>query len=180
MEHFNEEIIGWFTFPRLYKNMVEKLPAGSRFVEVGVYEGKSFCFLLVEAFNSGKEFKIAAIDSFTFHDEHVNKNILDVFIENTNKVEYKFDTIIGQSDLSASLFEDGSLDFVFIDADHVAPAVRADIRAWLPKMKPGGIIAGHDYCEAHPGVHEVVDEIFGDDWDKSYLDELCWVKKIAV
>jgi len=40
---------------------------------------------------------------------------------------------------------DGSLDFVFIDADHSYDAVMADIRAWLPKLRPGGFITGHDY-----------------------------------
>jgi predicted O-methyltransferase YrrM len=39
---------------------------------------------------------------------------------------------------------DGSLDFVFIDADHSEDACRADIRAWLPKVKPDGMILGHD------------------------------------
>ena len=38
----------------------------------------------------------------------------------------------------------GSLDFVFIDAEHTFEAVVSDIRAWLPKVKHGGCIAGHD------------------------------------
>ena len=37
-----------------------------------------------------------------------------------------------------------SLDFVFIDADHTAEGVAEDIGAWIGKVKPGGIIAGHD------------------------------------
>jgi len=47
----------------------------------------------------------------------------------------------------------------------------------LPKIKIGGIISGHDYCEAHEGVIEAVDEIFGFDMDRKYLDELVWVYK---
>ena len=39
----------------------------------------------------------------------------------------------------------GSLDFVFIDADHTYEAVKADIHAWWPKIRPGGILSGHDY-----------------------------------
>ena len=45
-------------------------------------------------------------------------------------------------------FDDGSLDLVFIDGDHSFAAVRADIAAWLPKVRPGGILCGHD-CEIH-------------------------------
>jgi predicted O-methyltransferase YrrM len=184
MEHFNESIIGWFTFPRLYSDMANKFPSGSTFVEVGTYEGKSFSYLVVEALNAGKEIKMYAVDSFTFHDEHKNKNILDVFIENMMPVDGKYEIIVAQSWKAADCFEDKSLDFVFLDADHVAVNFRKDVLAWLPKIKPGGIIAGHDYCDPryydneHPGVAEVVHEIFGDDWDKSYLDEKCWVKHI--
>ncbi len=46
---------------------------------------------------------------------------------------------------AAKQFEDESLDFVYIDADHKFEAVVADIAAWLPKIRKGGIIAGHDY-----------------------------------
>lgn len=57
-----------------------------------------------------------------------------------------------------------SLDFVFIDGDHSYEAVYTDIRAWLPKVKPGGWIGGHDYANdeyKHWGVKQAVDEAFG-------------------
>ena len=38
-----------------------------------------------------------------------------------------------------------SLDFVYIDANHTCEAVTADLEAWAPRVKPGGILAGHDY-----------------------------------
>ena len=47
---------------------------------------------------------------------------------------------------AAATFADGSLDFVFIDADHSYEAAKADIAAWRSKVKPGGILCGHD-CE---------------------------------
>lgn len=43
---------------------------------------------------------------------------------------------------------DRTLDFVFIDGNHRAPFVRADLEAWAPKVRKGGIIAGHDYVES--------------------------------
>lgn len=42
-------------------------------------------------------------------------------------------------------FTDGSLDFVFLDADHSGEALAADLEAWKPKIKSGGLICGHDY-----------------------------------
>ena len=42
-----------------------------------------------------------------------------------------------------------SLDFVFIDADHSAQGVKRDIKNWLPKVKTGGWITGHDWVKPH-------------------------------
>ena len=42
-------------------------------------------------------------------------------------------------------FKDNSLDFVYIDGDHVFDSVVMDIFAWIKKVKKGGIVAGHDY-----------------------------------
>ena len=67
---------------------------------------------------------------------------------------------------AAQLFEDNSLDFVYIDADHKYEAVKFDIATWFPKIKSGGILCGHDYItKSHieefgviPAVQEFVDE----------------------
>lgn len=42
-------------------------------------------------------------------------------------------------------FEDDSLDFVYIDANHEEPFITEDITKWYERVRPGGIIAGHDY-----------------------------------
>jgi hypothetical protein len=53
--------------------------------------------------------------------------------------------IIRQESVPASeQFQDGSLDFCYIDGDHTYPAVTDDIRVWRPKVRPGGFLAGHD------------------------------------
>jgi len=63
---------------------------------------------------------------------------------------------------AARFIPDNSLDFVYIDAEHRYFGIRADIDAWLPKVKKGGIIGGHDYdYPIRPGVKEAVDEVFG-------------------
>ena len=56
---------------------------------------------------------------------------------------------------------DASLDFVFIDAEHTYDAVKQDIAAWEPKIKPGGWVMGHDYCDKFPGVRQAVQERYG-------------------
>jgi hypothetical protein len=56
----------------------------------------------------------------------------------------RFTYIRAESPGAADFFEDGALDFVFIDAQHHYSAVVADIEAWSLKIRKGGIIAGHD------------------------------------
>lgn len=63
-------------------------------------------------------------------------------------------------------------DMVFVDGEHSYEGCKADIEAWLPLIKPGGIIAVHDYGKAAippnpngphpvawPGVDQAVDEL---------------------
>jgi hypothetical protein len=46
---------------------------------------------------------------------------------------------------AAATVPDASLDFVYIDGNHVYDAVMADLQAWAPKVRSGGFVAGHDY-----------------------------------
>lgn len=53
---------------------------------------------------------------------------------------------------------DGSLDFVFIDANHDFDFVMRDLIEWTPKVREGGIVSGHDYYHFdRSGVVEAVD-----------------------
>ena len=69
---------------------------------------------------------------------------------------------------AAELYTDSSLDFVFIDAAHDYKNVRADILAWKEKVKPGGILSGHDYpcADVQRAVHELLVsvEVIGQCW----------------
>ena len=68
----------------------------------------------------------------------------------------------GTSSKVANQVDDGSLDGVFLDGNHSFEAVESNIREWLPKIKVGGWIGGHDY--GHPregrgyGVKRAVDK----------------------
>lgn len=46
---------------------------------------------------------------------------------------------------ASKLIPDGSLDFVYIDANHMSPYIDEDLRLWYPKVKSGGVFSGHDY-----------------------------------
>lgn len=54
------------------------------------------------------------------------------------------------SERAARSFPDGVLDFVYVDGDHRTEEVRGDLARWWPKVKPGGILAGHDVLSSEP------------------------------
>ena len=62
---------------------------------------------------------------------------------------------------AAASFADGSMDFVYIDGNHRYDMCMLDIILWLPKVKVGGIISGHDYESSKSrqfGVQLAVDD----------------------
>jgi len=82
------------------------------------------------------------------------------------------------SEEASELFWPGFFDMVYIDANHRAEWVLKDIKAWLPLIKKGGIIAGHDYSAHAPRrVKGAVDGFFGE--GNFVLDQASvWWKKI--
>lgn len=77
---------------------------------------------------------------------------------------------------AVSIFEDRSLDFVYIDGLHTYDGVKNDIEKWLPKVKNGGFIGGHDYNNKHHvGVKPAVDSYF--EIDATFRDT-SWIKKV--
>lgn len=56
------------------------------------------------------------------------------------------------SESASNGFDDDSLDFVYIDGDHLLPGVTADFNLWYPKLKSGGILAGHDIITVRKGI----------------------------
>jgi len=85
---------------------------------------------------------------------------------------------------AAPLFKDGYFDLVFIDGDHSYDAVIADIKAWIPKVRNGGILCGHDYepvskeKKSWQDVIHAVDDFFGD--KKSILPGTVWAVEVPV
>ena len=182
VKHFYERIDGWFTYPRLYKEMVEHFDDGAHFVEVGSWMGRSAAFMAVEIANSIKDIRFDCVDTWAGSSEHINPKspfyrpeltdpqwLFNQFKTNLKPVLPLVNPIRMTSLEASTLYPDGSLDFVFIDASHEYEDVLDDIKAWMPKVKPTGILAGHDYHQKD--VKKAVDEIFGSVAEQEY----CWV-----
>lgn len=144
----------WFNFGEFYKEIVEHFSEG-HFVEVGCYKGRSSLFLAIEIANSNKNIKLDCIDIF-------DGNLFEIFQNNMSVVKNYYSVYKLPSVEGAKLYKDKSLDFVYLDACHLYECLIADINAWLPKIKSGGILAGHDYNHpVWPGVKTAVDELLG-------------------
>lgn len=170
------EIDGWFDWRSAQEGAVAAFPTGSRFVEVGIYLGRSLCSLAEVVERSGKQITVIGVDTCRgsgpegwrakdFHGAAVqegggtfaaalHKNILECGFAD------KIQLIISDSVAAASLFPDASLDWVHLDARHDYTSVKADIEAWRRKIKPGGWLSGDDYnAEKWPGVVQAVKDL---------------------
>lgn len=81
--------------------------------------------------------------------EHVSQEKLDGFyLETVERLKRYNAMIIREFSLKAAdIFANNSIDFVYIDGNHAYEHVVADLAAWVPKVKKGGIVAGHDYLK---------------------------------
>lgn len=90
--------------------------------------------------------------------------LFDVFRRNMGTLiseGYVFPHDLRSADAAAEF--DFCFDMVFIDAGHEYDEVKADILAWLPKVREGGILCGHDYHDDWPGVVDAVSDLLGTD-----------------
>ena len=175
MDHFYGEIEGWCDYEDIYRMAIDTASNGAVFVEIGAWKGKSAAYAGVEIINSGKDITLHLVDHFKGSDEHRNVGsvwyesrltedpewLYNTCVKNTEPVSGVVKIIRKTSAQAAKGFKANSVDFVFIDGSHDYDSVCVDIEIWLPKVKPGGMIGGHDYT-THETVREAVDTYFSD------------------
>ena len=117
-------------------------------VEVGT-EGGKYAFVLCE---SNPELKLFCIDPYLVYEngegyKDINQNQFEKIYESAKArlAPYNASIIRGLSMDVVDDFEDNSLDFVYIDGNHRLDYVVQDLIKWTDKVKPGGIVAGHDF-----------------------------------
>jgi predicted O-methyltransferase YrrM len=140
-------IDGWFDFDDIYELALGRCRAPARFVEIGAYKGRSACYMAERIRELGLDVRFDVVDTFQ-GDEHIGADDLwPAFSENLSRAGL-LDSVSAHRALSvdaAKEFAHESLDFIYIDATHTFEAVSQDLLAWWPKLKPGGLMAGHDY-----------------------------------
>ena len=134
-----------------------------KLAEIGVYKGENAKIIL----SHGSSFNLEHLFLVDPYDPNYPYSLPFISWVFTNKMPASFLKMLSID--ASTMFEDNSLDLVFIDADHKYESVKNDINAWIPKIRKRGIICGHDYGGSdngglgmHPGVKQAVDEAFGD------------------
>jgi predicted O-methyltransferase YrrM len=171
------ELRGWTDFHDIYNETAVAARDDSVLVEVGVAFGSSIAYLARRLIDLKKRSELYAVDSWPM--DHTTwttdpslalpKGAFYTFcagmVQAAPEELERINVIRAPSVAAAALIARlGGADFVFIDAAHDYDNVRADIAAWLPVMRAGGVIAGHDCNADHPGVVQAVRERFGDSY----------------
>lgn len=84
--------------------------------------------------------------------------------------------IRSRSEDAVSVFDDGYFNLVYLDANHNYEGISLDIKLWMPKVRKGGIFAGHDYYKKTTGVYNAVQEAFGDGFEEA--EDTVWIKQL--
>ena len=169
------DIPGWFQWRSGQEEAVGHFRSGDRFVEVGCYLGKSICSLAEVARDHDLDVAIVGVDTARGSgpegrggtDAHgpavahgggtmaglLHRNVLACGFGD------RIQLLLSDSVAAAALFSDESMAWVHLDARHDYDSVRADIAAWLPKVRPGGWLSGDDYDTWQwPGVVQAVED----------------------
>lgn len=151
--------------------ILKQFPKNSIGVEIGVFRGEFSSKILEEV----QPTQLHLVDPWTYDEKVLPKGMV---VHDQNDVDRIFQGVKerfrsqmenGQivvhrmtSEAASTIFADASLDWVYIDGNHEYEFVLQDLRLYVPKIKPGGMIAGDDYRDDKYGVKRAVDEFVSD------------------
>lgn len=160
----------------------------TKIAEIGIWKGRFLRGVLWSCPNITEYWAIDGwkpLKNKEYHETNMLETTDDVWsliylhVCNNMKKYHNLKIVREESIAAAKIFPDGYFDLVFIDADHTYEYVLQDIQTWLPKVRKGGILSGHDCLKKLPGVVRAIEESFGEDGkDWNRLPATCWKKEI--
>jgi hypothetical protein len=143
-------------------DIAKGIPDGGIFVEIGTWEG-GFSDVLLGQTGCKKLYCVDPYKHFTAGEypdgmNQLTQTMFDTKYEKTRQRMEKYgdrvEFIRKESCEAALLFDDHSVDYVYIDGNHDYKYVLADIRAWYPKIRPGGWLCGDDVYSQNLAEHD--------------------------
>ena len=127
----------------------------ARAVEVGTWKGRSAEAI---AFGQGDEGRLWCVDDWSGDpDERTRRlyfpqsltpggvtEVREAWRERMKDYLHRVTLVERTSEVACCSFADGSLDMVFLDGCHIFEVMLCGLAAWQPKVKPGGLLCGHD------------------------------------
>jgi len=151
---------GWFSDSEgdFYLEVVKRHPNGI-VVELGTHLGRSLSYIV--DFCKASNIRLYAVDLWIDLPQLPNR--YTSFVENLKKMGAQDYVKVLQMESSeaAKNFHDNEVDVVFIDTLHSYDITKSELNAWWSKLKVGGEILGHDYCQENEGLIRAVNEAFG-------------------
>ena len=134
--------------------------------ELGVCQGQ-FSYYLLKHSNLDKLYSIDAWEDKIPHNYNISVSHLKHFGDRSIIIKGRTNDVCDQ-------FDDDSLDFLYIDAGHDYQSVRDDLVNWIPKVRSGGMVSGHDYMKfGRLRVVEAVNDVMQERSEKLHVtDEL--------
>jgi predicted O-methyltransferase YrrM len=129
-------------------DLITAMGPDTRGIEIGVNTGMNSYMLLDACPNITKLIGIDPFEAYMDWRSAVTQPDMDeayaTFRENQELMKSRFELLKLKSTDAAAILEDEAYDFVFIDGDHSIKAVLSDLDLYAPKVKKGGLLAGHD------------------------------------
>jgi predicted O-methyltransferase YrrM len=172
-----KKIHGWMNETEL-EFLAQTAAQSNLIIEFGCYKGRS-----TRALADNTKGKVIAVDPWNgdYPDQHggihsIRTDVYDEFIVNLkDKIDDGTVTPIREYSTNFKYQLGRQYDFIFIDGDHRYEIVKLDIVLGLHLLKPGGILAGHDYTHCDwPGVKKAVDEFYK---TINLVESIWWIKK---
>lgn len=171
---FRQDDMGSFPERGFLFQLAADAPADAQVVEIGSWMGASTCFLAAGLKGPGA--KVFAVDNFkglsmcgedvAWYQRHFRQlgmqSTLEIFRANFAALglSARAEPVVSDSLAAARSLaaKRGTIDLIFIDGDHSYEGCKADIEAWLPFLKPGGVAAFHDFGSRASGVTQAIFE----------------------
>ena len=150
-----------------------------KILEIGIYRCRTAVWILSRANHLVDEYW--GIDRFDDFPPTRNTEAWKDYYKSACKymnIYSKFRVLRLYSDNALDIFPDHSFDLIYIDGDHAYESVKKDIQGWLPKVKHGGHIGGHDYGGRYIGVKKAVDEVLSDKDVVIHQNSMVWLVEV--
>lgn len=165
-----KNIDGWFNDgdEQMYLNILGSIPEGGHFLEVGCFKGRSTVCMAEAITKYNRNITIHVVDTFEGDVDTGAQETYKEFMKNMEPYRHLLGSVMKGYSIHMAKENQVMFDAIYIDALHTYDSVTCDIVSWVPHLRLGGTIGGHDYnwSEVHKAVNDKFTEIIpiGNSW----------------